>query len=118
MLRLPSGAIAVQCPPERCDLTLLAALDDRPTRLAVTAERAFLKSRRGLPPSVSAYAMLDLDMLRLAWRVSGLDGAQTITISGTAPAADSYALGARLAAEALDQGADDLLATVRGELPA
>ncbi|NLX08728.1 MAG: hydroxymethylbilane synthase [Chloroflexi bacterium] len=121
MLPAPGqGAIAVQCRAgDDSILARLAALDDRATRLAVTAERAFLeKLDAGCRLPVSAYATLDGDMLRLAGRVSGLDGVQTITVSGTAPAADSYALGARLAAEALDQGADDLLAAVRGGLPA
>lgn len=113
------GAVAVQC---RADdvrtLALLAALDDRPTRLAVTAERAFLQHlEAGCRLPVSAYATLDGDTLHLTGRVSALDGARTITVSGSATVEQAAALGVRLAEDALSQGADVLLAEIRGELP-
>jgi len=49
--------------------------------------------------------------------VSDLEGMQTITVHGDAPAGEAHALGMRLAEQALAQGADALLSTVRGEFP-
>jgi hydroxymethylbilane synthase len=121
MLPAPGqGAVAVQC---RADddhtRSLLAALDDVSTRTAVTAERAFLQTlEAGCRLPVSAYATLDGDTLHMTGRVSGLDGIRTITVQGTACVSDAFDLGARLAGEALDQGADALLAEIRGEQPA
>lgn len=120
MLPAPGqGAVAVQC---RADddraRALLAPLDDASTRVAVTAERAFLaRLDAGCRLPVAALATLDDGSLRLAGRVSSLDGVQTITATGTASPAEADDLGARLAGEALAQGAEALLAEVRGELP-
>lgn len=118
MLPAPGqGAVAVQC---RADdtraLELLAALDHFPTRCAVTAERAFLQQLdAGCRLPVSAYATLDGRDLHLTGRVSDLEGMQTITLRGVAPAGEADALGVRLAEQALAQGAGALLSTVRGE---
>lgn len=121
MLPAPGqGAIAVQCRTND-DRTraLLAALDDRATRLPVTAERAFLQRlEAGCRLPVAAYATLDGDRINLKGRVSGLDGNRTITVAGEAAADDAAGLGVRLADDALAQGADALLAEIRGELPA
>lgn len=120
MLPAPGqGAVAVQC---RADddraRALLAPLDDAPTRVAVMAERAFLaRLDAGCRLPVAALATLDGGSLRLAGRVSRLDGAQTITVTGAASPAEADDLGARLAGEALAQGAEALLAEVRGGLP-
>lgn len=119
MLPAPGqGAVAVQC---RADdtraLELLAALDHPATRHAVTAERAFLQQLdAGCRLPVSAHATLDGHDLRLMGRVSDLEGTQTITLHGVAPAGEAHALGVRLAEQALAQGADALLSTVRGEI--
>jgi hydroxymethylbilane synthase len=84
----------------------------------VTAERAFLhRLDAGCRLPVSAFAALDGDRLTLTGRVSGLDGALAITVRGVALAEDAFDLGARLAEEALAQGAEALLADIRGGLP-
>lgn len=113
------GAVAVQCRAgDTATLALLAALDDRPTRLAVTAERAFLQHlEAGCRLPVSAYATLDGDTIRLTGRVNSLDGAQTITVSGEQHIDQAAALGVRLAEDALREGAGALLAEIRGDLP-
>jgi hydroxymethylbilane synthase len=119
MLPAPGqGAVAVQC---RADddhtRTLLAVLDDRETRIAVTAERAFLQRLdAGCRLPVAAFATLADGRLKLTGRVSGLDGTRTITVHGDAQAGDAFALGVRLAEEALLQGAAALLAEIRGGL--
>jgi hydroxymethylbilane synthase len=98
---------------------LLAELDDYATRVTVTAERAFLQQlNAGCCLPVSAWATLDGDTLHLVGRVSGLDGTRAITVRGDGAAGEAFDLGARLADDALAQGADALLAEIRGELPA
>ncbi|MBN1562279.1 MAG: hydroxymethylbilane synthase [Anaerolineae bacterium] len=124
MLPAPGqGAVAVQC---RVDdqriLELLAALDDRATHSAVTAERAFLQQlEAGCRLPVSAYATLDDAtgrVITMTGRVSGLDGTRAITVQGEDRVTNAAALGVRLAEDALAQGADALLAEIRGDLPA
>ena len=120
MLPAPGqGALAVQCRAgDARALDLLALLDDRPTRCAVSAERAFLQRLdAGCRLPVSAYATLDGDELRLTGRVSDLDGTRTLTVRGAAAANDAMPLGVRLAEQALAQGAAALLDAVRGALP-
>jgi len=121
MLPAPGqGAIAVQCRSDDSRTrSLLAALDDHATRVAVTAERAFLQHLdAGCRLPVSAFATLDGDTVRLTGRVSGLDGTRTITVQGETMADDPASLGMRLAEDALAQGAGALLDEIRGELPA
>lgn len=120
MLPAPGqGAIAVQC---RADDTatraLLAALDHRETRLAITAERAFLaRLDAGCRLPISAYATLTDGQIHMTGRVSDLGGVQTITVRGAAPEDNAEALGLRLADEALDLGAAALLDAVKRGLP-
>jgi hydroxymethylbilane synthase len=121
MLPAPGqGAVAVQCRiDDENTRSLLVALDDRATRVTVTAERAFLQQLdAGCRLPVSAFAALDGEMVHLIGRVSGLDGRRAITVQGETRATDASDLGVRLADGALAQGADVLLAEIRGELPA
>lgn len=113
MLPAPGqGALAVQ---GRTDdgptLELLRALEHAPTRLAVTAERAFLAALGGgcsLP--VGAYACVDGDQITLRGVIAAPDGSQLLTFQGTDT--DPCALGAVLAAQALSEGAGVLFARV------
>jgi len=112
MLPAPGqGAIAVQCRADDTHvLSALAPLDHAETRACVSAERAFLQHlEAGCSLPVSAYATLAEQTLHLTGRVNSLDGQKTITLAGTAPLAESSALGVRLAQEALAQGAAALL---------
>lgn len=113
------GAIAVQCraDDERAR-ALLAPLDDPATRAAVGAERAFLSHLdAGCRLPVSALATIQDDTIQLTGRVNALDGSQTITVQGLAPLTAALDLGARLAADALTQGAAALLEDIRRSLP-
>lgn len=113
------GAIAVQCrtDDERAR-ALLAPLDDPATRAAVGAERAFLSHLdAGCRLPVSALATIQDGTIQLTGRVNALDGSQTITVQGQAPLAAALDLGARLAADALTQGAAALLEDIRRSLP-
>ena len=105
------GALAVQCRGDDLStLNLLAALEDRATRQAVTAERNFLLCLGGgCAVPVAAYATL-LDEIKLTGIVASTDGKHLIKVSGAG--IDPEELGKRLAYEALSQGADDILKKV------
>ncbi len=113
MLPAPGqGALAVQCrADDETTLRLLAALDDRATRLAVTAERQFLLALGGgCAVPVAAYAQVVDGRVHLRALVATPDGQQCIRVRGAGD--DPFELSARLAAEALSQGAADVLRRV------
>lgn len=110
MLPAPGqGALAVQCRADDSEtLSTLEILDHKPTRLAVTAERAYLEALGGgcsLP--VGALATVDEQTITLQGIVAAPDGSQMI--SQTEYGSDPRALGFTLAQEALAQGANKLL---------
>jgi hydroxymethylbilane synthase len=111
MLPAPGqGALAVQCRDEPALLALLAPLDDPATRVAVTAERAFLSGLGGgCSVPVAAYAELVDGRLHLRGRVASLDGRAFVNVAGDALPEDAAVLGEALAAQALSQGAAQLL---------
>jgi hydroxymethylbilane synthase len=94
---------------------LCRALDDRPTRLATTAERAFLAALGGgcLAP-IGAYGRSPArqENLALTGMVASLDGLRLIqrTIAGAArEPGDAVALGERLAERLRAEGAEEIL---------
>jgi hydroxymethylbilane synthase len=112
MLPAPGqGALAVQCRADDAEtLSLLSALEDAPTRAAVTAERQFLLGLGGgCAVPVAAYAdvrheTLDISLTGL---VASLDGKKIIKVSGNGK--QPIDLGKQLAQEALEQGAAEIL---------
>jgi hydroxymethylbilane synthase len=104
------GALAVQCcSADREARACLEVLDDRATRLAVTAERAFLSGLGGgcsLP--IGAYACLSEDQIELLGVVADPRGGSLIRLAGQGP--EPNALGLALARQALEQGAGQILA--------
>lgn len=89
---------------------LLAPLDDRATRAAATAERAFLAGLGGgcsIP--VGALAQVDGEQLSLRANVASPDGLRIIQVSGAAAVDSALALGQDLASQAIAQGAQQLL---------
>lgn len=114
MLPAPGqGALAVQCRAEDAQtLALLAALEDALTRQAVTAERSFLAGLGGgCAVPVAAYARPD-PQNPVALQLSGLvltpDGRQSVRVA--ASGVEPEFLGARLAQQALAEGAAEILA--------
>jgi hydroxymethylbilane synthase len=113
MLPAPGqGALAVQCRDDAALLELLAPLNHLPTRLSVTAERAFLARLGGgcsLP--IAAYATATDRGIELRCRVSAPDGSEQMDFSGTSEATPEAAheLGSQVAAKALNQGVRRLL---------
>lgn len=111
------GALAAQCVNGSEWADRFMALNDFQSAYATEAERAFLAALSGgcsLP--VGAYARVRNGTLNLRGRVTSLDGAQQIDICGDikaldGPAGESMArqLGARLAEQALEQGAGQIL---------
>ncbi len=88
---------------------LLDTLDDRTTRLAVEAERAFLaRIGGGCQVPVAALASLDGGTLHLSGLIGARDG-RAVRGQRSGPAADPAALGAALADELLDSGGRALL---------
>jgi hydroxymethylbilane synthase len=118
MLPAPGqGAIAVQCRADDEDLlSLLSRIDDRDTRLAVTAERAFLHALGGgcATPIAALATIADSgDALRMDGLVASVDGKRVIAVSaaGSVENGESAAaeLGEKAAQDALSQGAGELL---------
>jgi hydroxymethylbilane synthase len=95
------GAIAVQIRHDDARLlALLAAIDDRSTRLAVEAERAFLSaSGGGCRAPIGALAMIAGNELDLLGGYANPDGSDTIVSRRRGPAAAGHDLGRDLAAE-------------------
>jgi hydroxymethylbilane synthase len=105
------GALGIQARAADIDTRrYLQALEHSPTRAAVTAERAFLAGLGGgcsLP--VAALGAVEANRLALQALVATPDGRRVIHVSGSAPSESAQTLGRQLAAEALAQGAKELL---------
>ena len=114
MLPAPGqGALAVQCrADDQPTISLLAALEDDPTRKAVTAERAFLSSLGGgcaIPVAAYAEAGIRAQMsgVRLTGLVMSPDGKEAVKVVGEGTA--SELLGKNLAQQAIAKGARNIL---------
>src|SRR6266498_3126626 len=98
MLPAPGqGALAVQCrTDDQTTLDLLAGLEDKPTRKAVTAERAFLSGLGGgCAVPVAAYATAENQTIELTGLVISEDGKKAIQVNRTGT--DAQLLGNELA---------------------
>ena len=105
------GAIAIECRDDAPQLhTLLAALDDAPTRRCVEAERAMNRALHGsCHVPVAAYAWLDGDRLRLEGLVGSAQDGRAVRAGGESSPAEGDALGGRVAALLLEAGAGAFL---------
>ncbi len=106
------GALGIECLDSRADLKeLLAALDHRPTRVCVTAERAFSRALSGnCNVPLAAYAELEGGLWRLRGLVGAPDGSRTVSGEQRGPASEAESLGRALAERLKGQGALELLA--------
>ena len=96
--------------------TLLRQLDDPPTRLATTAERALLERvEGGCQVPLGALATAANNGIHLHAAVCALDGSRLLSASGSAEATGpaAAALGVRLATELIANGASGLIAAER-----
>ena len=114
------GALAVEIRADETDRNLLAALgriEHAPTRLTVSAERAVLaKLEAGCSAPIGATAIVDAELLLVSATVYRPDGSEYRTashasvIEGSAQdrLAEALEVGARVAAELLENGAAEL----------
>ena len=104
------GALAVQCRKDDLDTqNMLQAIEDEPSRICTEAERSFLAGMGAgcsLPVAASAELVADQQILLRAL-VAAPDGVRIIRLDGMGT--DPEELGARLALQAIGQGASDLL---------
>jgi len=110
MLPAPGqGALGIQCRAEDAvTLRILKVIDHAPTRLIVTAERAFLAALGGgcsLP--VGALASIGGNTIQLQGVVAVQDGSRVLRVSASGD--DPQQLGKQLAQQAMAQGAEDLI---------
>lgn len=116
MLPAPGqGALGVQCRDDDASRAMLRAINHDETARCVTAERAFLAALGGgcsLP--VAAYATVEGDQLHLRGRVCAVDGRTVIDVAGDAATdtRSAFALGTKLAQDAIARGADRLIAEI------
>jgi hydroxymethylbilane synthase len=91
-------------------LELLHRLEDQPSRRAVLAERAFLRTLGGgcLVP-IGALAVITGTTLTLRGAVLPPDGRQRVAGEIAGPSVAAEEVGQRLALELLERGARDLL---------
>jgi hydroxymethylbilane synthase len=122
LLVLPApaqGALAVECRASDGELVArLAALDHADSRAAVTAERALLAAlEAGCTAPVGGLAVVaegdDGPELFLRGSVTAADGSDAVRLSATGPVTDAAAIGRRLAADLLDDGANELFGSTR-----
>jgi hydroxymethylbilane synthase len=96
-------------------LQLLAFLEDPPTRLAVTAERAFLgRLEGGCVVPVAALGRLAGETLHLEAMISDLEGRTLLRDSRRGPGAEATRLGTELADTLLAQGGRAILTELYG----
>jgi hydroxymethylbilane synthase len=112
MLPAPGqGALAVETRGDDAEvLRVVATIDDRDSRLATAAERAFLRRLGGgcrIP--VAALATVEGSQLHLDGVVVDPQGRQAFRGEMTGAPADAESLGERLAASLLSEGASEIL---------
>jgi hydroxymethylbilane synthase len=94
---------------------LIGFLEHPPTRVAVTAERAFLaRLEGGCVVPVAAHGRVEGDFLLLAALISDLDGRRLLRDSIKGPCADAAFMGGHLADHLLDRGGREILAELYG----
>lgn len=110
------GAIAVQTRADDAALlTVLGALDDAPTRLAVTAERALLAALEGgcqVPIGAAVIEEAEYGTM-LHGLIAALDGSSTVRGGMPVNHADPAASGIELARQLRAAGGDRILAELR-----
>jgi hydroxymethylbilane synthase len=93
----------------------VAPIDDPAAAAALTAERALVAALGGgcQTPIGALASSVDSDDLELVAAVVSLDGSRAVRAQARAPRRDAAALGARVGAQLLADGADQILLDVR-----
>ena len=109
----PPGQAALGVEVRRDDdssIRIASAVDHRPTRLAVTAERSFLKRLGGgCRAPIAALGTVEGDVLTLRGMVADESGTKILSRSLSGSAAEAESIGKELAEEILAGGADKFL---------
>ncbi len=110
------GAIALETLECRTDLTELAAtVDDRETRAAITAERAFLATiRGGCSAPTSAHATVKGESLRIHAFAADKDATSVLRASHQGNTSDPASAGIAVAEKLLESGAAELMGVAFG----
>jgi hydroxymethylbilane synthase len=110
------GALGLEIRSGDHDLQeMLAFLDDPPSRLAVTAERAFLaRLEGGCVVPVAALGRVQGESLHLEALISDLQGRRLLRDSRRGPVTEAARLGADLADSLLAQGGREILSELYG----
>jgi hydroxymethylbilane synthase len=103
------GALAIETRNDGT-VALFAAYNHRPTAVAVSAERAFLRRVGGsCRTPLAAYATLAGETLHLDALVASVDGREIVRAQGTAAAIGAEHLGTSLASQILERGGQRIL---------
>lgn len=105
------GVIAAECRAgDAATIGLLSVLEHAPTRSVIEAERALNRALHGsCHVPVAAFAQLHGGVLELRAMVGSAADGRAVRAQGEGPAGDPDALGRRLAADLLGQGAGEFL---------
>ena len=95
--------------------TIVAPLDDRDSRIAISCERTFLSELGGgCQVPIAGLARVSGDTITLSGMVAGLDGRKVFRGSMNGPVSGHYQIGRSLARELLDEGAKNILEQIYG----
>jgi hydroxymethylbilane synthase len=112
------GALAIETRGDDARMAALAnGLDDRETRLATTAERAFLQRLGGscITP-IAAFGQIEGDVLHLTGMVASLDGKRMVKQVHRGDAGAPEGVGRTLAEHLLASGAEEILREIDPQL--
>lgn len=109
------GAVAIQIRSEdERAREWISRIDHAATHAATRAERKLLNTLEGgCQVPVGALAVLEDDELHLTARVASLDGTRVLHAAASGPLTAPEEIGARAAEELIQQGADELLDSIR-----
>ncbi|HZS11414.1 MAG TPA: hydroxymethylbilane synthase [Nitrospirales bacterium] len=95
--------------------SLVSPLEDRDTRISVTAERALLnRLQGGCQVPIAVHGTVEQDTLGLDALVASIDGRRLVRDQLRGTAAEAASLGERLAEQLLHRGADAILKDIYG----
>lgn len=111
------GSIGVELrADDRATMHVISAIDHKITRIAIEAERSFMKRLEGgCQVPIGALGRVENGHLTLEGTVAELHGTQVVRQSISGPAEKAGQLGEKLAEILLEQGAGEILARARQE---
>ncbi len=118
-LSLPAigqGALGIESRRDDAKVNdILARLEDRSTRTAVTAERALLhRLEGGCQVPIAAHATIEGETLHLRALVASVDGKHIVRGEQRGPVSSAEAIGTALAEHLLSQGGREILDVIYG----